>query len=35
MSQEIQTQITAEEIAQVFDEEPPPADLSVYTLEDW
>jgi len=35
MSQEIHTQITAEEIAQVFDEEPPPADLSVYALEDW
>ena len=35
MTQEIHTQITAEEIAQVFDEEPPPADLSIYAVEDW
>ena len=35
MTQEVHTQITAEEIAQVFDEEAPPADLSVYAVEDW
>ena len=35
MTQEVHTQITAEEIAQVFDEEPAPADLSVYAVEDW
>ena len=35
MTQEVHTQISAEEIAQVFDEEAPPADLSVYAVEDW
>ena len=35
MTQEVHTQITAEEIAQVFDEEAPPADLSIYAVEDW
>ncbi|MCU4179206.1 TRAP transporter small permease [Bosea sp. BH3] len=32
---EIHTQVTSEEIAHVFDEAPPPADLSGYGLEDW
>lgn len=32
---EIHTQVTSEEIAHVFDEAPPPADLAVYGLEDW
>ena len=35
MAEEVHTQITAEEIAQVFDEEAPPADLSIYAVEDW
>ena len=35
MTQEVHTQITAEEIAQVFDEESAPADLTVYAVEDW
>lgn len=34
-TQEIHTQVTSEEIAHVFDEAPPPADLSVYGIEDW
>lgn len=33
--QEVHTQVTVEEIAHVFDEAPPPADLSVYGIEDW
>lgn len=32
---EIHTQVTSEEIAHVFDEAPPPADLSGYGVEDW
>jgi TRAP-type C4-dicarboxylate transport system permease small subunit len=32
---EIHTQVTGEEIAHVFDEAPPSADLSVYGVEDW
>lgn len=32
---EIHTQVTSEEIAHVFDEAPPAADLSGYGLEDW
>jgi TRAP-type C4-dicarboxylate transport system permease small subunit len=32
---EIHTKVTSEEIAHVFDEAPPPADLSGYGLEDW
>ncbi|KRE18134.1 ABC transporter permease [Bosea sp. Root381] len=32
---EIHTQVTSDEIAHVFDEAPPPADLSVYGVEDW
>jgi TRAP-type C4-dicarboxylate transport system permease small subunit len=35
MSEEIHTQITAEEIAQAFDEEAAPVDLSRYAIEDW
>lgn len=34
-TQEIHTPVTSEEIAQVFDEAPPPADLSGYGVEDW
>ncbi|MGO4739356.1 TRAP transporter small permease [Bosea sp. 2KB_26] len=33
--QEIHTPVTSEEIAHVFDEAPPPADLSGYGVEDW
>jgi TRAP-type C4-dicarboxylate transport system permease small subunit len=33
--QEIHTPVTVEEIAHVFDEAPPPADLSGYGIEDW
>lgn len=32
---EIHTPVTGEELAHVFDEAPPPADLSVYGVEDW
>ena len=32
---EVHTQVTGEEIAHVFDEAPPSADLSVYGVEDW
>ena len=32
---EIHTPVTSEEIAHVFDEAPPPADLSGYGIEDW
>jgi TRAP-type C4-dicarboxylate transport system permease small subunit len=32
---EVHTQVTGEELAHVFDEAPPPADLSVYGIEDW
>jgi len=32
---EIHTQVTGDEIAHVFDEAPPPADLSGYGVEDW
>ena len=32
---EVHTQVTGEELAHVFDEAPPPADLSVYGVEDW
>lgn len=35
MTEGVHTQITAEEIEHVFGEEPPPADLSVYAVEDW
>ncbi|MBA3324000.1 MAG: TRAP transporter small permease [Rhodobacteraceae bacterium] len=35
MPPERHSPITAQEIAQTFDEPPPPADLSVYALEDW
>jgi TRAP-type C4-dicarboxylate transport system permease small subunit len=35
MTQEIHTQVTAEELAQAFEEEIAPADLSRYALEDW
>lgn len=35
MTEEHHTQITAEEIAQVFEEEAPPVDLSDHGLEDW
>ena len=35
MAGEVHTQITAEEIAAEFDEAAPPADLSVYAVEDW
>lgn len=35
MTQEIHTPITSEEIAQVFDEAPPEADLSTFAIEDW
>jgi TRAP-type C4-dicarboxylate transport system permease small subunit len=35
MSEEVHTQITAEEIAHVFDEEIAPVDLSRYAVEDW
>ncbi|RDJ22310.1 TRAP transporter small permease [Bosea caraganae] len=34
-TQEIHTQVTGEEIAHVFDEATPPADLSGYGIEDW
>jgi TRAP-type C4-dicarboxylate transport system permease small subunit len=32
---EVHTPITAEELAHTFEEEAPPADLSIYALEDW
>ncbi len=32
---EIHTEITGDELAHVFDEAPPPADLSGYGIEDW
>ncbi len=32
---EVHTQVTSEEIAHVFDEAPPPADLGGYGIEDW
>ena len=32
---EIHTKVTSEELAHVFDEAPPPADLGVYGVEDW
>jgi hypothetical protein len=32
---EIHTPVTGEELAHVFDEAPPPADLSGYGIEDW
>jgi TRAP-type C4-dicarboxylate transport system permease small subunit len=35
MAQDVHTQVTAEELAAEFDEPPPPADLSVYGIEDW
>ena len=35
MAEEVHTPITAEEIAQVFEEEEAPVDLSVYSVEDW
>jgi TRAP-type C4-dicarboxylate transport system permease small subunit len=35
IKQEIHTPVTGEELAHVFDEAPPPADLSVYGIEDW
>ena len=35
MTEEIHTQITAEEIAHVFEEEAAPVDLSHYAIEDW
>ena len=35
MANEVHTQITAEQIAAEFDETAPPADLSVYAVEDW
>lgn len=35
MTEEIHTQVTAEELAQAFEEEVAPADLSRYALEDW
>ncbi|WP_274629700.1 TRAP transporter small permease [Arvimicrobium flavum] len=35
MQEEIHTQITAEEIAQAFEEEVAPVDLSRYAVEDW
>jgi len=35
MAQEIHTPVTAEELAQVFDEAPPVADISDFAIEDW
>lgn len=32
---EVHTRVTGDELAQVFDEAPPPADLSGYGVEDW
>lgn len=35
MTAEVHTQVTAEELAQAFEEEAAPADLSRYAVEDW
>ncbi|WP_229428833.1 TRAP transporter small permease [Microvirga pudoricolor] len=35
MKPEVHTEVTAEELAQVFDEPAPDADLSLYGVEDW
>lgn len=35
MTPEVHTEVTAEEIAQTFDEQAPDADLSPYAVEDW